>query len=147
MDLKQVKRGPLHPERRKRVGRGTGSGRGKTSGRGQKGQKSRSGYSQQATFEGGQMPLIRKIPKRGFSNSRFARRWAVVNVARLNLFEEGARVDPQALRERGLVKGAADAVKILGHGTLNVGLSVLAHQFSRSAREKIVQAGGTAAEL
>ena len=143
MDLKKIKSKPLHTARPKRVGRGKGSGLGKTCGRGHKGQKSRSGYSRPRNFEGGQMPLIRKIPKRGFSNIRFAKNWVVVNVSRLNAFDEGATVDPDSLREKGLVRGRFDGVKVLGNGDLGVKLDVRAHKFSKGAMEKISKAGGT----
>jgi large subunit ribosomal protein L15 len=144
MDLKRLKKKPVNAERRKRVGRGTGSGLGKTCGRGSKGAKSRSGYSRKSIFEGGQMPLIRRIPKRGFNNTRFAVRLAVINVGALNAFGEGAKVDEKALREKGLVRGRWDGVKVLGHGELNVRIEVTATKFSRTAMEKIAKAGGTA---
>ena len=143
MDLKTVKSAPLHMQKKKRVGRGTGSGLGKTCGRGMKGQKSRSGYSRSVNFEGGRMPLIRRIPKRGFNNKRFAATLAVVNVSKLNLFAAGSTVDLSALREAALVKGNWDGIKILGHGDLTVSLTVKAHKFSKTAVEKITLAGGT----
>ncbi len=132
-------RGSRH--RKVRVGRGIGSKLGKTAGRGNKGQKSRKGYSRRAGFEGGQMPLHRRIPKRGFHNP-FARNFAVVNVEMLNAFAAGETVTPQALLARGLVHRERDAVKILGDGNLKVPLTVQAHAFSRSAQEKITGAGG-----
>jgi len=128
---------------RKRVGRGPGSGNGKTAGRGHKGQKSRSGYSRRIGFEGGQMPLIRKAPKRGFTNI-FRKEVAVVNLRDLSEFE--GEVNPETLLERGLVRKGL-AVKILGDGEIAVALQVKAHRFSRSAREKIEAAGGTCEEL
>lgn len=129
--------------KKKRVGRGTGSGLGKTAGRGDKGQKSRSGYTQKRGFEGGQMPLHRRLPKRGFTNI-FKREWAEVNLSDLEkLFEAGATVTPEALVENGLVrKSRAKAVVILGQGELKKNLNVTAHRFSAAARQKIEAAGG-----
>ncbi len=135
----QPPRGSRH--RKVRVGRGMGSKLGKTAGRGNKGNKSRSGYSRRRGFEGGQMPLHRRIPKRGFRNP-FGQDYAVVNVERLNGFAAGDTVTPETLRERGLVRAAGEEVKILGEGELAVALTVRAHAFSRSAREKIARAGG-----
>jgi len=132
---------------RRRVGRGCGSGRGKTSGRGHKGQLSRSGSLPSITKEGGQMPLFRRLPKRGFNNANFAQRYAIVNVLQLQKFEEGSCVDPQALSAAGLIRNAGEKVKILGDGELNRRLTVLAHKFSRSAQQKITSAGGTAQTL
>ena len=123
---------------RKRIGRGPGSGLGKTAGRGHKGQRSRSGFSRRRGFEGGQMPLIRRVPKRGFTNI-FRKEWAIVNVDRLADFE--GEVTPEALRERGLVRPGLP-VKVLGDGEVAKSLTVKAHKFSRSAREKIEKAGG-----
>jgi large subunit ribosomal protein L15 len=128
---------------RKRVGRGPGSGLGKTSGRGEKGQKSRSGFSRKVGFEGGQMPLHRRVPKRGFHN-RFRKTFAEVNLERLEAFETGAIVTPQELVERGVVKGRFDGVRILGKGTLTKALTVRAHGFSARAREVITNLGGKA---
>lgn len=132
-------RGSRHPK--VRVGRGIGSKLGKTAGRGNKGQKSRKGYSRRAGFEGGQMPLHRRIPKRGFHNP-FAREFAVVNVETLNAFAAGETVTPESLRARGLVRRERDAVKVLGDGNLKVALTVHAHAFSKSAQEKITAVGG-----
>ena len=129
-------------KKRKRVGRGTGSGSGKTAGRGQKGQKSRSGYSQRAGFEGGQMPLYRRVPKRGFCNI-FAKKYAIVNVQSLNRLEEGAKVTSELLVEKGIVKKKEDGLRVLGQGKLEKKLTVQAHHFSESARAKIEQAGGS----
>jgi len=142
VNLTDVKKSAKGHRKRRRVGRGIGSGRGKTCGRGHKGAKSRSGYSRVATYEGGQMPLFRRLPKRGFSNAPFARRVAVVNVEALNRFRKGTEVDPALLREAGLVKGRVDGVKILGRGEVKKALTVRAHAFSASAREKIAEAGG-----
>jgi len=131
--------------KKKRLGRGQGSGLGKTSGRGNKGQKSRSGYSRKRGFEGGQMPLHRRLPKRGFTNI-FKREWAEVNLSRLEeLFEAGATVTPEALVEKGLVrKSLKGSVAILGKGDLNKSLTITAHRFSESAKKKIEAAGGKA---
>jgi large subunit ribosomal protein L15 len=129
--------------RKVRVGRGMGSKLGKTAGRGNKGQKSRSGYARRRGFEGGQMPLHRRVPKRGFRNP-FGEDYAVVNVAQLAGFAAGATVTPELLRERGLVRRQRARVKILGEGDLGVALVVRAQAFSRSAREKIQAAGGQA---
>jgi large subunit ribosomal protein L15 len=126
----------------KRVGRGIGSGHGKTATRGYKGQKSRSGTSIRPGFEGGQMPLYRRLPKRGFTNI-FRKEYAVVNLERLALFEAGAKVDPEALKAAGILKNLKDGVKILGAGELAHALQVRAHKFSKSAAEKIQKAGGT----
>ena len=128
---------------RTRVGRGLGSGLGKTSGRGQKGQNSRSGGGVRSGFEGGQMPLYRRLPKRGFNNSVFAKQYAAVNVEQLNRFEDGATVDPVALIEAGILKNVRDGIRILGNGTLETkNLTVIANGFTKSAEEKITAAGG-----
>lgn len=126
---------------KKRVGRGIGSGHGKTSGRGTKGQKARSGGGVRPGFEGGQMPLQRALPKRGFT-SIFKKEYNEINVGRLNIFEDGAVVTPAALREKGLIKSMKDGVRILGHGELKKALTVSAHGFSKTAAEKIQAAGG-----
>ena len=128
---------------RTRVGRGLGSGLGRTSGRGQKGQNSRSGGGVRSGFEGGQMPLYRRLPKRGFNNSVFAKQYAEVNVEQLNRFEDGATVDPVALIEAGILKNVRDGIRILGNGTLETkNLTVIANGFTKSAEEKITAAGG-----
>lgn len=128
---------------RTRVGRGLGSGLGKTSGRGQKGQNSRSGGGVRSGFEGGQMPLYRRLPKRGFNNSVFAKQYAEVNVEQLNRFEDGATVDPVALIEAGILKNVRDGIRILGNGTLETkNLTVIANGFTKSAEEKITAVGG-----
>ena len=129
---------------RKRVGRGTGSGTGKTSGRGENGQKSRSGYSRKAGFEGGQLPLYRRLPKRGFSNANFKTEYAVINLSDLNKFDNGAEVTPEILKEMGIIKNQLDGVKILGNGTLEKKLVVKAHKFSLVAKEQIEKLGGKA---
>ena len=132
-------RGSRH--RKVRVGRGMGSKLGKTAGAGNKGQQSRRGYSRRPGFEGGQMPLHRRLPKRGF-HSPFPKEWAVVNVEGLNAFGAGETVTPETLAERGLVRAMRSGVKILGDGELKVALRVHAHAFSKSAQEKISAAGG-----
>lgn len=143
MRLHTLKPVPGSKHRPKRLGHGRASGHGKTSGRGGKGQTARSGSSIRPGFEGGQMPLIRRIPKRGFNNARFATVYLPVNVKDLNRFEDGTRVDEALLRQVGLAKGRADGIKILGEGELQRRLTVCAHAFSASARAKIEQAGGT----
>lgn len=132
-------RGSRH--RKVRVGRGMGSKMGKTAGAGNKGQQSRRGYSRRPGFEGGQMPLHRRIPKRGF-RSPFPKRYAIVNVEMLNAFQSGDVVTPEALEGRGITHVRHDGVKILGDGNLKVALTVHAHKFSKSAQEKITAAGG-----
>lgn len=126
---------------RTRVGRGLGSGLGKTSGRGHKGQNSRSGGGVRSGFEGGQMPLYRRLPKRGFTNI-FAKEYAEVNVETLNRFEDGSTVDPVALIEAGILKNVHDGVRILGNGELTKKLTVIANGFTKSAEAKITEAGG-----
>jgi large subunit ribosomal protein L15 len=131
--------------KKKRVGRGPGSGLGKTAGRGNKGQKSRSGYSRKRGFEGGQMPLHRRLPKRGFTNN-FKREWAEVNLSELeNRFEANAAITPETLVERGLVrKSLQKSIVILGKGEIKKALSISAHRFSAAAKQKIEAAGGKA---
>jgi len=129
-------------QRRKRVGRGTGSGHGKTSGKGEKGQKARSGAHIHPWFEGGQLPLHRRVPKRGFTN-RFRQAYAIVNLKDLERFEPGAKVTPGLLREIGMVKDLQAGLKVLGAGSLSKALTISAHKFSRQAAEKIIGAGGT----
>ena len=128
---------------RRRVGRGLGSGMGKTSTRGMKGQKSRTGGGVRPGFEGGQMPLYRRLPKRGFKNV-FAKKYAEVNVAQLNVFANGDTVDPQSLIEAGILKNVLDGVRILGDGELTKSLTVVAQGFTKTAQEKIEAAGGKA---
>jgi large subunit ribosomal protein L15 len=127
---------------RKRRGRGAGSGLGKTSGRGHKGQNARSGGGVRPGFEGGQNPLYKRVPKRGFNNDRFATVFAIVNLDQLNGFEAGTEVTPELLLNEGILKNPKDGIKILGNGDLNVQLTVKAHKFSQSATEKIQAAGG-----
>ncbi len=142
-NLRPAEGGGVKPK--KRVGRGIGSGLGKTSGRGHKGQNARSGGGVRPGFEGGQMPLFRRLPKRGFTNI-FAKEWAEVNVEALNDFEQGTVVTPELLIEKGIVKKqkAKDGVRVLGNGDIKVALTVKAHHFSKSAAEKIEAAGGKA---
>ncbi len=137
----------LHPPagsrtRKVRVGRGMGSKLGKTAGAGNKGQKSRRGYSRRRGFEGGQMPLHRRVPKRGFHNP-FGVSYSVVNLAELNVFPAGETVTPELLRAHGFVRRATDPIKVLGDGELTIKLAIHAHAFSASAKEKIAKAGGT----
>ena len=142
MSIHEVNRGVHTNRARKRIGRGPGSGTGKTAGRGHKGQFSNPGYKALSIFEGGTMPLVRRIPKRGFTNI-FAPVVANVNVGELeSLFQAGQEVTPESLRERGLLKARYELLKVLGDGNLTVKLTVSAHRFSQSARTKIEQAGG-----
>lgn len=143
MKLHELSPAPGSRKSRKRVGRGPGSGLGKTAGRGHKGQKSRSGYSRRAAFEGGQMPLVRRVPKRGFTNI-FRTAYTVVNLDALAELE--GTVDPQVLREKGLVRKNRP-VKVLGGGEISKALVVRAHGFSATARSKIEAAGGTCEEI
>ena len=144
MKLNEVNQGIQKHKKARRIGRGTGSGHGKTAGRGHKGQKSRAGYSRHPAFQGGTMPLVRRVPKRGFNN-----RWGLVivtiNVDELEkAFQTGDEVTPETLRAKSLAKHRYDELKILGDGPLTKKLTVSAHRFSASAREKIEQAGGEA---
>jgi large subunit ribosomal protein L15 len=144
MIINDVHRGIHKRRNRKRIGRGPGSGQGKTAGRGHKGFYSRSGASARLGHEGGQMPLARRIAKRGFNNTQFARKVAILNLATLEQrFDDGAEVTPEILVERGLVKGRFDVIKILGDGELTKKLTVRIHQLSKSAEERITAAGGT----
>lgn len=142
MNLHDLKPRPGARHRVKRLGCGESSGHGKTSGRGHKGQKARSGGHIRPGFEGGQMPLIRRLPKRGFNNAAFKTAYAPVNLSALNVFNDGERVDEQALRARRIVTGRWDGVKILATGTLSRKLTIVAHAASRAAADKIAQAGG-----
>lgn len=147
MNLHDINRGIKKHKKARRIGRGTGSGRGKTCGRGHKGQKSRSGWSSHPVFQGGMMPLVRRVPKRGFNN-RFALTVITVNVVDLErAFEAGDEVTPESLREKSLAKRHYDVLKILGDGELTKRLKVSAHRFSKSAQEKIEKAGGEAVVL
>lgn len=144
MNLNDVHQGIQKNKQRKRVGRGPGSGHGKTSGRGHKGYFSRAGASRRTGFEGGQTPMFRRIAKRGFSNARFAKTVAIVNLSTLErVFESGDAVTPESLAEKGVLKGKFDLVKILGDGELTKKLSVTAHRFSKSAEEAVTKAGGS----
>jgi large subunit ribosomal protein L15 len=127
---------------RKRVGRGPGSGLGKTAGRGEKGQKSRSGFARKPGFEGGQMPLHRRVPKRGFSNQPFKKEFACVNLGRLEVFEAGTIVTPELLVKQGIVKQLRAGLKVLADGDLTKALTVHAHRFSAKAKERIASLGG-----
>ncbi len=144
MKLHSLQPAPGAVKTRKRVGRGVGSGLGKTSGRGQKGQNSRSGGGVRIGFEGGQSPLFRRIPKRGFSNARFKTTYAVINLSDLDKFENGTTVTPELLKEMGLIKQSLDGIKVLGNGTLTKKLNVKAHKFSNVAKEQIEKLGGKA---
>ena len=128
----------------KRLGRGSSSGTGKTSGRGENGQNSRSGGGVRVGFEGGQLPLYRRLPKRGFSNAMFKKTYAVINVSDLNKFEEGTEVTPELLFEMGIIKKQLFGIKVLGNGELTKKLTVRAHKYSSIAKEKIEAAGGKA---
>ncbi|NLX03098.1 MAG: 50S ribosomal protein L15 [Syntrophomonadaceae bacterium] len=141
MKLEELKSPPGANKRVKRVGRGTGSGHGKTSTRGHKGQKARSGGGVRPGFEGGQMPLQRRLPKRGFTNI-FKKEYAIVNIRDLNSFDDGSEINPEVLQNAGLIKSIKDGVKILGDGELEKKLIVRAHKISRQAEEKITARGG-----
>lgn len=142
MKLHELKAAPGSRKEKTRVGRGPSSGHGKTSGRGQKGQGARSGGKKGAGFEGGQMPIHMRLPKRGFNNRRFRKEFAEVNLKALARFEEGSTVTPEVLLEAGVIRKVRDGVKILGDGELGVALTVKAHRFSKAAAEKIEAAGG-----
>jgi large subunit ribosomal protein L15 len=141
--LHNLKPRPGSRHRVKRLGCGESSGHGKTSGKGHKGQKARSGGSLRLGFEGGQMPLIRRLPKRGFNNAAFKRHYALINLDDLNAFKAGTVVNEQMLRESNHIRGDVAGLKILGRGELKHGLTIEADRVSKSAREKIEQAGGT----
>jgi large subunit ribosomal protein L15 len=143
MRLHNLRPRPGSRHRVKRLGCGESSGHGKTSGKGHKGQKARSGGSIRLGFEGGQMPLIRRLPKRGFNNAAFHKHYAVVNVSDLNAFEAGTVINEQLLRESNLIRGHFVGIKILGDGELKHGLEVQVDKISATAREKIEKAGGT----
>ncbi len=143
MKLHELRAAEGSTKNRKRRGRGTATGQGKTGGRGMNGQKSRSGGGVRLGFEGGQMPLYRRLPKRGFTNI-FGTEYTTLNVKDLNRFEAGTVVTPELLKETGMVKQVKDGIKILGDGTLEKGITVQAHKFTKSAIEKIEAAGGKA---
>ncbi len=142
VDLKEIKHKNSGHKKKKRVGRGPGSGLGKTSGRGMKGYGSRSGSGGKLGFEGGQMPLYRRLPKRGFTNAPFKVVYSTVNVSGLNSFEEGSVVDLDGIKKKGLVRKNARMLKVLGGGEIDKKLKVKAHKFSAAARKKIEAAGG-----
>jgi large subunit ribosomal protein L15 len=145
MQLHDVHQGIHKNKKRKRIGRGPGSGHGKTAGKGHKGHSSRQGFKYGALFEGGQITLARRVPKRGFTNGRFKKDYAIVNLEELDVFDAGAVVDEEALRLKGIVKGRHDdGVKILGDGELTKALTVRAAKFSESAAKKLADAGGKA---
>ncbi len=144
MKLHELEKNLGATHRKKIVGRGSGSGLGKTSGRGQKGQKARSGGSINPVFEGGQLPLYRRLPKRGFSNHRFKTEYAIINVSDLNVFKDGDVVTPALLKEKGIVKKQNDGIKVLGEGKLERKLTIQAHKFSKSALDKISESGSKA---
>ena len=141
MKLNELQKNPGATHRKKIVGRGRGSGLGKTSGRGEKGQNARSGGGVRIVFEGGQTPLYRRVPKRGFDNARFEVKYATINVGDLNRFENGTVVTPELLKENGVIKNQLAGIKVLGNGELNKKLTVKAHKFSTSAKEKIEASG------
>ena len=144
MGLDNLKPAKGSTRNRKRVGRGPGSGLGKTSGRGEKGQKSRSGFAHHDGFEGGQMPLHRRVPKRGFTNARFKKEFAEINLGSLEVFDAGTIVTPEILLKRGMIKKVVDGVKVLASGDFTKALTVRAHRFSAKAQEQIGAAGGKA---
>ena len=144
MKLHELKYNDGSVKNANRVGRGTSSGNGKTSGRGQKGQNSRSGGGVRLGFEGGQNPLFRKVPKRGFNNYNFEVKYAVINVSDLNKFNDGDVVTPELLKEIGMIKKELDGIKVLGNGNLDKKLTVRAHRFTQSALEKIEKSGSKA---
>ncbi|MBO5138041.1 MAG: 50S ribosomal protein L15 [Bacilli bacterium] len=144
MKLHELEKNIGATKEKKRVGRGSGSGLGKTCGRGQKGQKARSGGSINPVFEGGQLPLYRRLPKRGFTNAMFKTEYAVINVEELNRFEDGTVVTPALLRETGIIKNQLSGVKVLGEGKLEKKLTIQANKFSKSALEKIEESGSKA---
>ena len=147
MDIRTVTQKGTPHKAKSRVGRGPGSGNGKTSGRGHKGWGARSGSYRRAGYEGGQMPLYRRVPKRGFTNARFRTDYTIVNVGRLDVFDDGAVVDLEAILGAGLVSMNTPLLKVLGNGDVSKRLTVRAQKFSKSAREKIEAAGGTVVEL
>ncbi len=146
MDLNNLKPAIGSTKNRKRIGRGTGSGHGKTATKGHKGQKARSGGNVEPGFEGGQMPMQRRLPKRGF-NPLARKEYALVNLGQLEIFESGSRVDVEMLLKHSLIGKIRDGVKVLANGELTKPLTVKAHKFSATAKEKIVAAGGTVEEI
>ncbi len=146
MKLNELSSDKRNNKAKKRVGRGIGSKHGKTSGRGHKGQGSRSGSKSMKGFEGGQMPLIRKLPKRGFHN-KFATAYQIINVQDLNSFKENSTINQQVLKEAGLIRNVRDNLKVLGKGELKKALAIEAHKFSKTAKEKIEKAKGSIKEI
>lgn len=147
LSLNNLKPAKGSTHKKKRVGRGPGSGLGKTAGRGNKGQKSRSGYSSRPGFEGGQMPLQRRLPKRGFTNI-FKKEWLEISLAKIEEnFNAGDEVTPQILHDRGLIKKAKHDVVILGNGDISKALNISAHRFTKTAKDKIEKAGGSATQI
>ncbi len=142
MKLHELKPNEGSVKKRKRIGRGPGSGTGKTAGKGEKGQNARSGGGVRPGFEGGQLPLFRRLPKRGFSNSMFKKEYAVINVSDLNKFNDGDVITPELLKELGIIKKQLSGIKVLGNGTLEKKVTVKAHKFSDSAKAKIEASGG-----
>lgn len=147
LSLNNIKPAAGSTHKKKRVGRGPGSGLGKTSGRGHKGQKSRSGYSSKSGFEGGQMPLQRRLPKRGFTNI-FKKQWIEISLAKIEAnFNAGDEVTPEILHDRGLIKKAKHDLVILGTGDFTKSLKISAHRFTKTAKDKIEKAGGSATQI
>ena len=144
MKLHTIKPNPYATKNKKRVGRGPGSGTGKTAGRGENGQNSRSGGGVRLGFEGGQTPLFRRLPKRGFTNANFKKVYATINLSDLNKFKEGTEICPEMLKDMGLIKNMKDGLKVLGNGKLDKKLTVKANKFSESAKEAIEKIGGKA---
>lgn len=144
MKLHELAKNPGATTAKKRVGRGSGSGLGKTAGRGQKGQNARSGGGVNPVFEGGQLPLYRRLPKRGFSNHKFKTEYAVINLSDLNVFEDGTVVTPALLKDTGIVKKQLSGIKVLGEGALEKKLTIQAHKFSKTALAKINESGSKA---
>jgi large subunit ribosomal protein L15 len=144
MKLHTIKPNPYATKAKKRVGRGPASGTGKSAGRGENGQNSRSGGGVRIGFEGGQTPLFRRLPKRGFTNAKFKTVYAVINLSDLNNFKDGAEVTPEILKNMGLVKNSLDGIKVLGNGSLDKKLTVKANKFSARAKEEIEKLGGKA---
>ncbi len=144
MNLNELSPAPGSKKNRKRVGRGESSGWGKTAGKGSNGQKSRAGATINAAFEGGQMPLLKRVPKRGFSNARFKKDYAIVNLATLETrFEDGAEITPEIALENGAIRKLKDGMKVLGKGELTKKFSIKTNKISTSAKDKIIAAGGT----
>lgn len=142
MKLSELRRAPGSKKAPLRKGRGIGSGLGKTAGKGHKGQNARSGGGVRPGFEGGQMPLYRRVPKRGFNNKKYAKEFAEINISSLNIFEDGTYVTPELMKEKGLIGKINDGVAVLGRGEIDKKLTVQAARFTKTASEKIIAAGG-----